>query len=181
MNIESFCYFFSQLLGIDVFDVVFKKSGKCFDLNNNVIEDFDFQKNEIALAIPEINTIRINLDIAQGPIIIEAMAHEARHLFQYKAMQDPIVRERTEGDIDQWKKDFDSYRNVDCSTNIKSCELDAIAFADLIAEELLGKKVMYTNDLKRMKKEIKKEDIKNAMNEDVIQIIEMLKQLKCIH
>lgn len=181
MNINCLITFFSQLLHIDEFDIVFKKNGKCFDLDNNIIENFDFLKNEIALAIPEINTIRINLDIAQGPIVIEAIAHEARHLFQYKAMQDPAIRVLTEGNVDQWKIDFDSYRNIDCSTKIKSCELDAIAFADLIVEELLGKKVMYTNDLKRMKKEIKKEDIKNAMNEDVIQIIEMLKQLKCIY
>lgn len=167
MNIKAFVSFFSELLCIDDFNIKFKKNENCFDLDGNPVESFDFPRNEISLAYPEINIICINLDCAQGLVVIKAIAHEARHLFQYQAIYNSILREKTTGDVDQWESDFEAYRNGDYSNKIKSCELDAMAFADLIIESLFGLKAEETTDLKRLKIEIQQKNIDKAMNDDI--------------
>lgn len=155
MEIRNYISVVCALLEIEDFDVVFKRSERCFDLDRQTVDSFSFRQGEASTALPELNVVRVNLDIVQGEMIYIALAHEARHLFQFQAISNPVLRENTNGDVDLWEKEFEDCRNGIYSRSY-SCEKDARIFAEIIAEILFGYKVDETEDYKRIKNEIDK-------------------------
>lgn len=157
MNIGNYISFLCTLLGIDSFKVVFKRSERCFDLDGQSVEPFYFRLGEASVALPELNLVRVNLDIVQGGMIYLALAHEARHLFQYRKALSPM-----DENAEQWRKDFEEYRNG--IYGMKECELDAMTFADYIGNKLFGMYVDDSERIEKMKNEISDEDIWKSLH-----------------
>lgn len=125
-DLNKYASFLSDLLGIPVPDI---------EVDDSLPARMrSYPQEGVIVANPEHLPSRIDMIIC--------LAHEMRHMLQYRALQDKRLRQTLVSDVGAWRKNFKRYDNSHTEGYERQpIELDANAFAFWIALILCGVRI----------------------------------------